>query len=333
MDFGALPPEFNSKRMYSGQGSGSMIAAATVWNELAVRLYTAAADYRSATAKHSETWQGPAVTAMTQALAPAIKWLTATGARAEQTAAQAKAAANAYESALAALVPPPVIDTNRAQRMSRATTNWLGQDSPLIADFDAEYEQMWAQDADAMYAYARASAEASTVTPFISPSPTTTESARDDGAVPQTAGSCTVPAVLEIISAGYQVISTIPEALQALSSSPLTELHASLSSVTSPLSKLSSLSAPLDIAINFLNLMNKSAAVRTLFPNRIGVSGTGSRRVSVAPGQSGCCRYRPPNTAAKRRHPTRARHRHLGLAPAKRAVHTNQQKMNSSWPR
>ncbi|WP_423203307.1 PPE domain-containing protein, partial [Mycobacterium intracellulare] len=28
MDFGALPPEFNSARMYSGPGSASMMAAA-----------------------------------------------------------------------------------------------------------------------------------------------------------------------------------------------------------------------------------------------------------------------------------------------------------------
>ncbi|MCA2323298.1 PPE domain-containing protein, partial [Mycobacterium intracellulare] len=35
MDFGALPPEFNSARMYSGPGSASMMAAAWAWNMLA----------------------------------------------------------------------------------------------------------------------------------------------------------------------------------------------------------------------------------------------------------------------------------------------------------
>ena len=38
MDFGALPPEFNSARMYSGPGSASMMAAATAWNGLAARI-------------------------------------------------------------------------------------------------------------------------------------------------------------------------------------------------------------------------------------------------------------------------------------------------------
>ena len=35
MDFGALPPEVNSGRMYAGPGSGPMVAAAAGWGELA----------------------------------------------------------------------------------------------------------------------------------------------------------------------------------------------------------------------------------------------------------------------------------------------------------
>jgi PPE-repeat protein len=317
MDFGALPPEFHSKRMYSGQGSRSMISAAAAWNKLAVRLYMAAADYRSVASAVAETWQDPAATAVTQALAPAIGWLSATGAQAEQTAVQAKAAAIAYESALAALVPPPVIDSNHALRISLTATNWLGQNSTLIADFDAEYEQMWAQDVDAMYAYARASADASTVTPFIWTSHFTAESLRDDDAAAATASSCTAPAAQEIIAAGNQVVLTIPEALQALSSSTLTELHASLSSVTSPLAKLSSLSGPLDIAINFLNLMNKSAAVRTLFPNQIGVGCAG---VTAGVGRGGSIGMLsvPPLLTPQPNADTRPEHVHpyFGLAVA-----------------
>ena len=33
MDFGALPPEINSGRMYSGPGSGPMLAAAAGWDK------------------------------------------------------------------------------------------------------------------------------------------------------------------------------------------------------------------------------------------------------------------------------------------------------------
>ena len=35
LDFAMLPPEINSARMYSGPGSGPMIAAASAWKSLA----------------------------------------------------------------------------------------------------------------------------------------------------------------------------------------------------------------------------------------------------------------------------------------------------------
>jgi hypothetical protein len=61
-------------------------------------------------------------------------------------------------------------------------------------------------------------------------------------------------------------MSTIPEALLALCSSPPTWMHKPLSSVTSSLSKLSSLSASTDSAIKHLNRRNKEAALAAGFP-------------------------------------------------------------------
>ncbi|HXA90922.1 MAG TPA: PPE family protein, partial [Mycobacterium sp.] len=46
-DFGALPPEINSGRMYAGPGSGSMMAAASAWDGLAAELTTGASGYGS----------------------------------------------------------------------------------------------------------------------------------------------------------------------------------------------------------------------------------------------------------------------------------------------
>src|SRR5580693_5414093 len=48
------------------------------------------------------------------------------------------------------MVPPEMINTNRAKLASLATTNCLAQTSAMIADTDAEYEKMWADDADAI---------------------------------------------------------------------------------------------------------------------------------------------------------------------------------------
>ncbi|ETB51068.1 hypothetical protein O976_12895, partial [Mycobacterium avium subsp. paratuberculosis 10-8425] len=77
-----------------------------------------------------------------------------------------RAAAAAFEAALAASVPPPVIAANRMQVSQLQATNVLGQNTPLIAQFEAQYGEYWAQDAAAMYSYAGQSASASKVTPF-----------------------------------------------------------------------------------------------------------------------------------------------------------------------
>ncbi|MBW0019151.1 MAG: PPE domain-containing protein, partial [Mycobacterium sp.] len=46
-DFGALPPEINSGRLYAGPGSGPLVAAASAWDGLAAELSSAAAGYGS----------------------------------------------------------------------------------------------------------------------------------------------------------------------------------------------------------------------------------------------------------------------------------------------
>ncbi len=258
MNIATLPPEINSKRMYAGPGCGSMTEAIKAWESLATRLYAAAADYRAVTSKLLARWEG--ATEITQAAAPYMDWLAATATQAEHAATQARAAASAYESALAAMVPPPVIEANRAHRTELAKANCLGQTSPAIAETEACYERMWAQDTEAMYGYAGDSADASTVTPFAPP-PTAVGQAGPGAALPQLTGTWQVIAAPQVISAGHQVISTIPEALQSLSLSQLTTFDASLSQVSSSLSKLSSLSAPSDVAIDRLNSLNKSAAL------------------------------------------------------------------------
>ncbi len=63
MDFGALPPEVNSGRMYVGAGSGPLLAAAAAWDALGAELYSFAAAYTSTIAGLTVgSWLGPAAT-------------------------------------------------------------------------------------------------------------------------------------------------------------------------------------------------------------------------------------------------------------------------------
>jgi PPE-repeat protein len=177
MDFALLPPEINSGRMYTGPGSGPMLAAAAAWDGLATELRTAAASYGSVIAELSAgPWLGAASAAMTGAAEPYVAWMQSTAAQAEQTATQAKAAAAAYEVTFAAMVPPPMIAANRALLQALVATNLFGQNTPAIAATETLYAEMWAQDATAMYGYAGASASATTLPPFT-PAPRTTTGA------------------------------------------------------------------------------------------------------------------------------------------------------------
>jgi PPE-repeat protein len=218
MDFGALTPEVNSARMYAGPGSGSMVAAAAAWDGLAAELRSAAAAYGSAIAGLTgEAWQGPSSAAMAAAAAPYAAWMSATAAQAEQAATQARAAAIAYETAFAAVVPPPVIAANRSQLESLVATNLFGQNTVAIAATEAQYSEMWAQDAAAMYGYAGQSAAAARVTPFSAAPQTTNPGglAAQANAVGQAAGVATGTHTQTALS---QVVSTVPQALQSLAS-------------------------------------------------------------------------------------------------------------------
>jgi PPE-repeat protein len=175
-DFGALPPEVNSGRMYVGAGSGPLLAAAAAWDELAAELQSTAASYGSTVQSLiTGPWTGPSSIALAAAATPYVSWMSATGAQAEQVAAQAMLAAGAYEAAFAATVPPPVIAANRSLLATLIATNILGQNTPAIAATEAHYAEMWAQDAGAMYGYAGSSAAASQFTPFNEPPKTTND--------------------------------------------------------------------------------------------------------------------------------------------------------------
>jgi PPE-repeat protein len=233
IDFGALPPEINSARMYAGPGSGSMMAAAAAWNGLAGQVQSAAASYGSTiTALTSGPWIGPSSTAMAAAAAPYVTWMSATAGQAELAAIQAQAAAGAYEAAFAMTVAPPVIAANRAQLMMLVATNFLGQNTPAIAATEAQYAEMWAQDATAMYSYAATSAATTAqVTPFTAAPQTANAAglAAQATAAAQTTGTSTSAGVQSTLS---QLMSTLQTSLQNLAS-PLSFLLSAGSSTGS----------------------------------------------------------------------------------------------------
>jgi PPE-repeat protein len=220
MDFGFYPPEINSGRMYSGPGSGPLLAAAQAWVALADQLYLAASGYQSVVSELTPAWAGPSSESMSAAAASFVEWLSTTAVQAEQSATQAQAAAAGYETAFAMTVPPPVIAANRSLLAALVATNFFGQNTPAIAATEIHYAEMWAQDAVAMYGYAASSAAATTLTPFsqarqnTDPSSSATQAAAVSQATSTSAGDAQ-----SAISSVQQAFSAIPNALQSLTTS------------------------------------------------------------------------------------------------------------------
>jgi PPE-repeat protein len=172
MSFMMFPPEVNSSLMYSGAGSGPLMAAASAWDEVAADLESAAASYQAVLAQLTGTsWLGPTSARMAAATAPYVDWLAGTAGQAAQTSAQARFAAAAYESAFAGTVEPAVIAANRALLAALVATNFLGQNTPAIAATEAQYMEMWFQDGLTMDSYATLAQQA-VVLPQQTPAPT-----------------------------------------------------------------------------------------------------------------------------------------------------------------
>jgi PPE-repeat protein len=261
MDFGIYPPEINSGRMYTGPGSGPMLAAAQAWGSLADELYTAASAYQSVVSElTSGAWSGPSSMSMAAAAGPYVEWLSSTAAQAEQTSAQAAAAAAAYDAAFALTVPPPVIAANRSLLMTLLATNFFGQNTPAITATEAQYAEMWAQDAVAMYVYAGSSASATVLTPFTSPNQNTDPggTASQAAAASQATGTSAGNAQSAISAASQAVSGATAPAQSGDALNTLSNLISVFLSAPSDLATLfgvipmDALSGPVDLPIAYL---------------------------------------------------------------------------------
>jgi len=71
LDYGMLPPEINSGRIWGGPGSASLAASAAAWQALAADLGSAGAAMQAVIeALTSTSWIGPTSMTMATAAAP-----------------------------------------------------------------------------------------------------------------------------------------------------------------------------------------------------------------------------------------------------------------------
>jgi PPE-repeat protein len=169
MEFTTLPPEVTSALIHSGPGAESFIAASGAWQQLGTNLEDSAENYAAALSSLGETWYGPSSAAMFQAVEPYVTWLQTTAQQAQQVASSAMAAAAAFSSVSATVVPTAQVSANRLQLAQLVATNGFGRNLPAIAENEAQYQAMWASNSAAMIRYQVASSQASTLPQLTSP--------------------------------------------------------------------------------------------------------------------------------------------------------------------
>ncbi len=219
-----FPPEINSALMFGGAGSGPLLTAATAWDGLAADLWGAASSFKSVISElTSGAWSGPASVSMATAATPYVQWLSGAAEQAEAAAAQARAAATAFESAFVATVPTPAVYANRVRLMSLIATNFLGQNTPAIAMTELEYLEMWVQDVAAMVGYhAGASSVAATLPTFSAP----------PASLAGLVGLVTTP-LTDLVSQAPGAVSAFGAALASTVQSSVGAIAPALSSVSS----------------------------------------------------------------------------------------------------
>lgn len=241
-DYGGLPPEINSGRMYAGPGSAGLTESAAAWHALAGELGSVGVAYQAVVASLGAAgWQGPSSISMATAAAPYVAWVLATAGQSEKAALAAQQAAMVFESARAGVVPPAEIEANRDTLSTLIATNFLGVNTPAIAATIAAYDEMWAQDATVLYGYSADAAGLSgglAATPFTPPMPNTNLGglAMQAASVSQAGGNAagntaqtasqagsqvsSMPAGMDaqsMLSMGPQLMGMIPSALQGFS--------------------------------------------------------------------------------------------------------------------
>lgn len=164
-------PEINAGRFELGTGPTTWMESATMWLGFGAMVVDAMAIFTAQMATMGINWQGSAPTAMAASASAFMGWLAEAEAVCIANAGACTAVATAYAAGTTSMIPTPAVNANRAAEMVAEATNFLGINSGLILQLNAQYAQFWGQNASTMLTYDQAVTTATTPKPISPPPP------------------------------------------------------------------------------------------------------------------------------------------------------------------
>jgi PPE-repeat protein len=148
-----IPPETNDFRLRTGPGAAAVIPHILAYEEASAVHIEQAQQMVATTIATNSSWIGAGNVAMNETSLPMAAYMNVVAAHAQTAAQTINAAGQAHSSALASSIPYPTVIANRVREATLEATNIIGQNTPAIAEANAEYGEYWAQNAGSMMGY------------------------------------------------------------------------------------------------------------------------------------------------------------------------------------
>ncbi|WP_078358262.1 PPE family protein [Mycobacteroides chelonae] len=223
-EWGALPPEINSGRLWGGVGAATMIAGGGAVDVLSGLLFATGAAGLAVNSAQGVSWAGDTGTVAAAAQLPHLAWEPSTGGMLTAAAQLIKAAGAAFEKARMATPTPAEIAFNQSTHVALQQANIpaLGMLTPLIVENRTQYfGDYWVRSGANMYSYmAESAATAGALPPPPPPPPSTANAGLPSGPGPMPDGAAKLMSPSGGMQGMSQMLSPMMSSVQSVGQMP-----------------------------------------------------------------------------------------------------------------